>query len=60
MERFFENAMYAARWLLAPIYFGLALALLALTIKFFQEIWHILPSPHFSQEEMHRAVGCAK
>ncbi|HAF93650.1 MAG TPA: hypothetical protein DCG67_18080, partial [Pseudomonas sp.] len=51
MERFFENAMYAARWLLAPIYFGLALALLALTIKFFQEIWHILPSPHFSQEE---------
>lgn len=44
MERFFKNAMYAARWLLAPIYFGLALALLALTIKFFQEIWHILPS----------------
>ncbi|WP_028240886.1 TIGR00645 family protein [Stutzerimonas azotifigens] len=44
MERFFENCMYAARWLLAPIYFGLAFALLALAIKFFQEIFHILPS----------------
>ncbi len=43
MERFIENTMYAARWLLAPIYFGLAFALLALAIKFFQEIWHILP-----------------
>ncbi|BAN46649.1 hypothetical protein PCA10_09170 [Metapseudomonas resinovorans NBRC 106553] len=35
--------MYAARWLLAPIYLGLSLALLALTLKFFQEVWHILP-----------------
>jgi len=44
MERFFENAMYATRWLLAPIYFGLAFALLALAIKFFQEVYHILPN----------------
>jgi uncharacterized protein (TIGR00645 family) len=29
--------MYASRWLLAPVYFGLSLALVALTIKFFQE-----------------------
>ncbi|WP_028629636.1 TIGR00645 family protein [Metapseudomonas resinovorans] len=43
MERLLENSMYAARWLLAPIYFGLSLALLALTLKFFQEVWHILP-----------------
>ncbi|WP_430982777.1 TIGR00645 family protein [Klebsiella pneumoniae] len=43
MERFLENAMYASRWLLAPIYFGLSLGLIALTIKFFQEIFHILP-----------------
>jgi uncharacterized protein (TIGR00645 family) len=43
MERFLENSMYTARWLLAPIYFGLSLALLALTLKFFQEIVHILP-----------------
>ncbi|HCV39585.1 MAG TPA: TIGR00645 family protein, partial [Pseudomonas sp.] len=25
MERILENAMYASRWLLAPIYFGLSL-----------------------------------
>lgn len=35
MERFLENAMYASRWLLAPVYFGLSLGLIALTIKFF-------------------------
>ena len=39
MERFIENAMYASRWLLAPIYFGLSLALLALCLKFFQEVF---------------------
>nr|WP_298109006.1 TIGR00645 family protein [uncultured Pseudomonas sp.] len=44
MERFIENAMYASRWLLAPLYFGLSLGLLALMLKFFQEIFHILPS----------------
>ncbi|WP_029684950.1 TIGR00645 family protein [Tatumella saanichensis] len=43
MERFIENLMYATRWLLAPVYFGLSLGLLALTIKFFQEIFHVLP-----------------
>ncbi len=43
MERFLKNAMYASRWLLAPVYFGLSLGLIALTIKFFQEIFHILP-----------------
>ncbi|HHV5504097.1 TPA: TIGR00645 family protein [Klebsiella pneumoniae] len=43
MERFLENAMYASRWLLAPVYFGLSLGLIALTIKFFQEIFHIPP-----------------
>ncbi|QIP23534.1 TIGR00645 family protein [Klebsiella aerogenes] len=43
MERFLENATYASRWLLAPVYFGLSLGLIALSIKFFQEIFHILP-----------------
>ncbi|MGH8463123.1 MAG: YqhA family protein, partial [Pseudomonas sp.] len=44
MERIIENAMYASRWLLAPIYFGLSLGLLALALKFFQEIFHVLPN----------------
>jgi uncharacterized protein (TIGR00645 family) len=44
MERFIEKTMYASRWLLAPIYFGLSLGLLALAIKFFQEVFHVLPN----------------
>ena len=44
IERSIERAMYASRWLLAPIYLGLSLALLAIGIKFFQEILHVLPS----------------
>ena len=35
--------MYASRLLLAPIYMGLSLALLALFIKFFQELYHFIP-----------------
>src|SRR5690606_42155298 len=43
MERLRENTMYAARWLLAPIYFGLSAAVLLLAVKFFQELWHLVP-----------------
>jgi uncharacterized protein (TIGR00645 family) len=43
MEQIIEKAMYATRWLMAPIYLGLSLALLALGLKFFQEVFHILP-----------------
>lgn len=43
MEAWVERVMYASRWLLAPIYFGLSLALVALGIKFFQELFHLLP-----------------
>jgi uncharacterized protein (TIGR00645 family) len=43
MERTIENLLYASRWLLAPIYIGLSLALLALGLKFFQEAIHVLP-----------------
>lgn len=43
METLIERMMYASRWLLAPIYIGLSLALVALGIKFFQEIFHVLP-----------------
>jgi uncharacterized protein (TIGR00645 family) len=35
--------MYASRWLLAPIYLGLSLAVFLLGIKFFQEAIHIFP-----------------
>ena len=42
VERLIERLLFASRWLLAPIYLGLSLALLALGIKFFQEVWHLL------------------
>ena len=44
MERTLERLLYASRWLLAPIYLGLSLALLALGIKFFEEALHVLPA----------------
>lgn len=44
IEKSLERAMYAMRWALAPIYLGLSLALLALGVKFFQEVLHLLPA----------------
>ena len=41
--RILESFMYGCRWILAPIYFGLSLVLLALLLKFFQELFHFLP-----------------
>lgn len=43
LERSLEKVLFASRWLLAPIYLGLGLAILAIAIKFFQEIFHLLP-----------------
>jgi uncharacterized protein (TIGR00645 family) len=42
IERFIERLLYASRWLLAPLYLGLALGLLMLGIKFFQHAYHAL------------------
>jgi len=44
MEHFIERTMYAARWLLAPIYLGLSLAILLLGIKFFEHLLHVFPA----------------
>lgn len=43
MERLVENLMYSLRWLLAPIYLGLSLAVMLLGVKFFQELFHAVP-----------------
>ncbi|WP_196138012.1 TIGR00645 family protein [Aliikangiella sp. G2MR2-5] len=43
VEKYFEQLMYASRWVLAPIYLGLSLGLLMLGVKFFQEVIHTLP-----------------
>ena len=58
MERIIESLLYRARWLLAPIYLGLSLALVALGIKFFMELFHLisdsllLPAVEFTETKM--------
>ena len=42
LERSIEKVLFASRWILAPVYLGLSLALVALGIKFFQEAFHVL------------------
>jgi uncharacterized protein (TIGR00645 family) len=41
LERAIEKSLFASRWLLAPVYLGMSLALLALGVKFFQELYHV-------------------
>lgn len=41
LEHLIESALFASRWILAPIFLGLSLALMALGVKFFQEAWHV-------------------
>ena len=38
LESLIERTLFASRWILAPVYLGLSLALLALGIRFFIEI----------------------
>ncbi|MEY3338056.1 MAG: hypothetical protein RL245_1048 [Pseudomonadota bacterium] len=42
IEKTIEKILFACRWLLAPLYLGLSLALIALGVKFFQEASHVL------------------
>lgn len=41
LEDITEKLLFASRWILAPIFLGLSLALIALGFKFFQEAWHV-------------------
>jgi len=41
MERQFERLLFAMRWLLAPLYFGLGLLLIMFAVQFFRELIHI-------------------
>jgi len=50
MERFIEKTLFASRWLLAPVYVGLSLGLVALGLKFFQEAFHVLSVVFTSSE----------
>jgi uncharacterized protein (TIGR00645 family) len=51
-----ERLLIACRWLLAPIYLGLALAIVALALKFFQESIHLVTHV-FSDGETDLVLG---
>jgi uncharacterized protein (TIGR00645 family) len=41
IEYVLERILFASRWLLAPFYFGLAVSIVVLLIKFLQELYHL-------------------
>ena len=41
IERIIERVLFASRWLLVPLYLGLALLLVIFSISFFRELFHI-------------------
>lgn len=43
LEVMLERGLFASRWLMAPFYVGLVIALGALLVVFFQELFHELP-----------------
>jgi len=45
-----ENLLFSSRWLLAPFYFGLALSLIILLIKFLSELVHLATGAFSSTE----------
>lgn len=42
VEHKLESALFATRWLLAPVYFGLVIALGIILFKFFEQLWHVV------------------
>ena len=50
LEEVTEKALFASRWILAPIFLGLSLALLALGVKFFQEAYHLVAEVLIKEE----------
>jgi uncharacterized protein (TIGR00645 family) len=43
-ETLIERALFASRWLLAPLYLGLGVVLAAFTVTFVMELVHYLPT----------------
>ncbi len=50
LDRQIERSLFASRWLMAPFYIGLVVALLVLLLKFVQEIIHFVPHVFTSPE----------
>ena len=50
IERILEKILFSSRWLLAPIYLGLIVGLVALVVKDVQHLVHIVPNILSSSE----------
>ena len=50
LERGIERVIFSSRWLLAPFYVGLVLALVVLVLKFAQELLHFVSHPFRASE----------
>jgi uncharacterized protein (TIGR00645 family) len=50
VEIFLENLLFSSRWLLAPFYFGLAVSLFVLLVKFLMELLHLSAGAFTSTE----------
>ena len=50
LELLIEKLLFASRWILAPVFLGLSLALMALGIKFFQEAYHLIAEVLIKEE----------
>lgn len=42
LENILEKVIFAGRWLLAPLYVGLLLALVPILYRFFHAFWHLI------------------
>ena len=50
IERWLEKILFSSRWLLAPIYLGLIVGIVALVVKDVQHLIHIVPNILSSSE----------
>ncbi len=50
LEKWGERTIFASRWLLAPIYLGLSVALFALLVVFAKELFHLMTHLFTSNE----------
>ncbi len=57
LEHALESFMFNSRWLLAPFYVGLILAMGLLLIMFFKEFLHLVPLALFGEPGPHVILG---
>jgi uncharacterized protein (TIGR00645 family) len=57
MEKLIERLLFSSRWILAPVYLGLSLALVALGITFFVEVFNVFS--HVFENIVAHAPGAA-